>query len=175
MGFTYEIISKDVKNYAIRIKSDGEVIVTMPMRGSKKRAEQLVLEKSDWIERKLSELEQKTVLCMAESKWKWEDEDRLTWLMEQIYPQFHQYGIPFPKLYFRKMKGRWGSCEKLGKKVTLNKMLKYVSPECQEYVIAHELAHLVEANHGKGFYEVLSVVMPDYKKREKMLKNYVLQ
>ena len=42
--------------------------------------------------------------------------------------------------------------------------------EAIEYVVVHELAHLVHRNHGKDFYALVASVMPDYKKRDALLK-----
>ena len=43
-------------------------------------------------------------------------------------------------------------------------------PEAIDYVIVHELAHIVHKNHGAGFYALVAKYLPDYKEREKMLK-----
>ena len=54
----------------------------------------------------------------------------------------------------------------------MNKLVKLLPRDCQEYVIAHELSHLVEANHSKAFYAVLSSVLPDYRARERKLDHF---
>ncbi len=174
-GFTYEIQEKKVKYYRIQVKSTGEVKVSVPKGYSSKFAHKMVKDKADWIMQKLEEIQKSQVLSMKETSWKWEDEDYFLWLVEKIYPRFSNYQIPYPKLSFRKMKSRWGSCQKTRAEVTLNKMLKLVSRDCQEYVIVHELAHLVEANHSKRFYAVVENIMPDYKQREADLKEYVIR
>ena len=43
-------------------------------------------------------------------------------------------------------------------------------PEAIDYVVVHELAHIVHKNHGAKFYSLIAKYMPDYKEREKMLK-----
>ena len=119
----YIIRKKKVKNYAIRITPEGQVIVTIPVRGSEKQAMEFVKKKKAWICKKLFEMERKEILHTDELKWKWEDEDRLLWVTDQVYRRFADYGIPYPKMAFRKMRGCWGLCEKSKKKVTLYKML----------------------------------------------------
>ena len=56
----------------------------------------------------------------------------------------------------------------------MNKVLADLPLECAEYVAAHELAHLVEANHSRRFYQVLDTVMSDHRIREKRLREYAL-
>ncbi len=77
--------------------------------------------------------------------------------------------LPFPELKIRKMRTRWGSCTKSGV-VTLNLELVRMPPECIDYVITHELCHMVEFNHSARFYEVQSRFMPDWKARKQQLE-----
>ncbi len=67
------------------------------------------------------------------------------------------------------MVGRWGSCTKDGT-IFLNPLLIQVSPRCIEYVIAHELCHLVVHNHGPEFYRLLDRAMPDWRERKRRLE-----
>ena len=78
--------------------------------------------------------------------------------------------IPFPKLKIRSMKTRWGVCNKRDTSVTLNsKLIKYSVHEI-DYVIIHELSHLVHFDHSKEFWETVREYMPDYKKAVAILK-----
>ncbi len=79
--------------------------------------------------------------------------------------------IAAPELRLRKMDRRWGSCSRSGR-VTLNTELVKLPLSLIDYVIAHELCHLTEFNHGKRFYALLEQVMPDWKQRERMLKQF---
>lgn len=76
-----------------------------------------------------------------------------------------------PELRLRKMRRRWGSCSSKGR-VTLNTELVKLPMTLIDYVIAHELCHLFEFNHGRKFYELLELVMPDWKQREQILKQF---
>ena len=173
-NFTYELVKKKVKNITIRIIKDGTVRVTMPMRADVAQVTAFVESRREWIEEKLSEGEKRQLMHVDEQIWTADKEKYLCDLMAQIFPRFRMYQIPYPTLHFRKMISRYGSCYTARKEVTLNKILAELPLECAEYVIAHELAHLVEANHGRGFYQVLDSVIPDHKQREKRLKQYAL-
>lgn len=69
----------------------------------------------------------------------------------------------------RKMKTRWGSCNKTKKYINLNLNLIKKPKICIEYVVFHELAHLIYPNYSKDFYNYLSLYMSDWKEREKIL------
>lgn len=64
---------------------------------------------------------------------------------------------------------RFGSCS--GKNsVCYSLRLMLYPPEAIDYVVVHELAHIVHKNHGTEFYKLIAKYMPDYKEREKMLR-----
>ena len=95
---------------------------------------------------------------------------------EEYFPKFLQkYNVKKPTLVFRKYRSKWGSCTASKGEIRFNTLLAKVPKECLEYVVCHELSHLVEMNHGKNFYAVLGSVLPDYKKRKNLLKkvNYI--
>jgi predicted metal-dependent hydrolase len=76
-----------------------------------------------------------------------------------------------PELRLRRMRRRWGSCSRSGR-VTLNVDLVKLPLGLIDYVIAHELCHLTEFNHGPKFYRLLEYAMPDWKAREQLLKQF---
>ena len=86
-----------------------------------------------------------------------------------LLPRFKPLALAEPELAVRAMKSRWGSCTGKGK-ITLNLHLMRAPRPCIDYVVVHELCHLVEHNHGKGFYALMDRVMPDWRKRREELK-----
>jgi predicted metal-dependent hydrolase len=88
--------------------------------------------------------------------------------MLALLPRFSPLVLPEPEITIKTLKSRWGSCTYDGR-VTLNLLLIQAPLECIDYVVAHELCHLVEHNHGKGFYALLARVMPDWKARKERL------
>lgn len=89
--------------------------------------------------------------------------------LEYNYNLFEE-NIPFPKLRIRTMKTRWGVCNVKTKTVTLNSLLLKYSIDKLDYVIIHELSHLVHANHSKSFWNLVSKYCPKYKEIRKELK-----
>lgn len=76
--------------------------------------------------------------------------------------------MEIPEWSLRIMSKRWGSCTKKGK-ILLHPELVAAPEECIDYVIIHELCHLIEHNHSPRFYEMLEIVLPDWKKRKAKL------
>ena len=92
-----------------------------------------------------------------------------TGIIDELYPLFRKYGVEKPSLRIRDMETRWGSC--LAKKgiITLNRRLIEAPGNCIEYVVMHELCHLIHPNHSKHFYAFLTMLMPDWKERKQYL------
>lgn len=65
----------------------------------------------------------------------------------------------------------WGSCSTNGY-INLSTRLLFAPDAVIDYVIIHELAHLIEFNHSPRFWKIVSKVMPDFKKKEKWLKDH---
>lgn len=82
----------------------------------------------------------------------------------------HQALLPAPgAVSVRKMKRRWGTCHS-GGAIWLNRELMKKDPELIDYVIIHELCHLVHHNHGKEYYALLGKIVPDFRERRKRLQ-----
>lgn len=92
-------------------------------------------------------------------------------VVERLYPVIAQYGFDKPQIYVRKMKTLWGSCSRKRKKINLNSNLYKAPSPCVEYVVLHELAHFLYPRHNKDFYEFLTIHMPDWRERKKVLNN----
>lgn len=86
------------------------------------------------------------------------------------YNEFEE-NIPKPSLRLRKMSTRWGVCNTKSKVITLNTELFKYDIECLDYVVIHELSHLVYANHSKDFWNVVSKYCPNYKILRNKLKD----
>lgn len=88
--------------------------------------------------------------------------------MEKVRSQLTHLNLPNHQLRIRSMKTRWGSCT-AGGSITLNPLLVLVPSHLIDYVICHELCHLQEPNHGRGFYQILDSVLPERKARKSEL------
>lgn len=105
-------------------------------------------------------------------KWlKTQAQDLFLQRLDLIYSKFSRR-IPYPTMTIRKMKSRWGVCNVKTHRVTLNLNLMKKDISCLDYVIVHELSHLVYADHSKKFWGLVEENYPEYKKVRKMMKEY---
>lgn len=76
------------------------------------------------------------------------------------------------KISLKNMKSRLGSCSSKGN-ISMNIKLMKSTKDCIEYVMAHELCHLMQMNHSKNFYSLLSDFMPDWRERKNKLNHFM--
>lgn len=69
----------------------------------------------------------------------------------------------------RKMKTKWGSCNTQAKRIWLNLELAKKPPECLEYILVHELVHLLERKHNERFKAYMDKLLPDWQERKDLL------
>lgn len=92
-------------------------------------------------------------------------------MIEKFRTTFDNYEIEKPNLQVRKMKSRWGSCIPKKNKIILNTNMMYAPLCCSEYVVLHELTHMIEFSHNKRFYDIIESIMIDWKERQSLLNN----
>ncbi len=78
-------------------------------------------------------------------------------------------GLYYDKVSFVNSKSRWGSCSR-DAVIKFNFRILMLPHRVIDYIIVHELSHLIEFNHSDRFYSVVESIMPDYKEQKKVLK-----
>jgi predicted metal-dependent hydrolase len=78
---------------------------------------------------------------------------------------------PIKGVFLKYNQSNWGSCS-ANKNINLSTRLLFAPPEVVDYVIIHELAHLVEMNHSPKFWALVENAMPNYRDHEKWLKTH---
>jgi predicted metal-dependent hydrolase len=117
------------------------------------------------------------IVCTAKSKaeqlmkdwYKERAKTKFAEIAEPLIRRFGKYGVEPTGLYIQTMENRWGSCTPKGK-IILNTELIKAPKLCIEYVIMHELCHLLHRNHTSAFYRLLAAEMPDWEKRKNKLE-----
>ncbi len=98
--------------------------------------------------------------------------DRLPEMTERVgFWNDRHFNKPIKNVRFKLNQSNWGSCSTRGN-INFSTRLLFAPDEVIDYVIVHELAHLIEANHSAAFWKVVSDVMPDYKEKEAWLKQH---
>lgn len=168
----YEIIRSSRKTVAIQIKPGGRVVVRAPFKASQKNIKRIVDENTAWIEKHIKEARQRAEMTPAEPS----DEQIKEYkkLAKTIIPQKVEYyskimGVTPTGITVTSAKTRFGSCSPKNSLSFSWRLMRY--PESAiDYVVVHELAHIIHHNHSKNFYALVASVMPDYKKRQAELK-----
>ena len=99
--------------------------------------------------------------------------DLLSRRLAQYMPTFERMGAEVPEVRYRRMKKRWGSCSN-GGVIMLNTELVKAPIHCIDYVILHELCHLLFPNHDRKFFRLLGRLLPDWAKRKERLENVII-
>ena len=97
-------------------------------------------------------------------------EELILGLCSDFYNKNRGFTNLFPEIKLRRMKSRWGSCQPKKNILTFNTRLIEMPIESSEYVVAHEFAHFIHADHSKKFYGLLDNIMPDWNERRKLLR-----
>ena len=166
----YQIKYSQRKSVGIKIK-DGAVIVSAPYGTKKSVIDGIVKKHSEWIAKVISrEAELKSKYTeLSESEIKALRKSARTYFSEKCREYALVMGLEYNRISITGAKTRFGSCSSQ-KNICFSYRLMLYPEEAREYVIVHELAHLVEMNHSHRFYAIIERYMPDYKARRKLLK-----
>lgn len=80
-------------------------------------------------------------------------------------------GVTYNRIAIRDTKSRWGSCSSLGN-LNFSWRLILAPDYVLDYVVIHELCHLIEMNHSKAFWNNVAIIQPSYKISREWLKNH---
>lgn len=95
--------------------------------------------------------------------------------IERVLPKWEQITGLYPDGWQTKnMTTRWGTCNVKMRKIWLNLQLAKKTPECLEYVIVHELMHLVEKSHNEKFVALMDKYLPNWREIQKSLNGQIL-
>ena len=143
------------KSYPLEIKymdmrskvllAEERIVIQAPMDSTSEQRERCL---NEWYR---GQLKEKIPLLIA----KWEG---------IIGVQVQDWGV-------KKMKTRWGTCNTSAKRIWLNLQLAKKKPECLEYVVVHEMTHLLERNHNQRFYNFMDKFLPEWRRMKDELND----
>lgn len=170
-GIKYEFTHKKVKNINLRVRTDGTVSVSAPKSVSSSRADAFVLSRAAWIT--AARVRAKERKKQEERPYLRSPEQALlvfTEISNSVFPLFEQvlHGER-PSIRVSRMKTRWGVCTPARRQLTFSLRLAEKPREAIEYVVLHEYAHFVHADHSPAFWAIVAQYMPDYKERRNLL------
>lgn len=171
LDIRYHLIYSKRKTVGLSIK-DGELVVRAPRGTGVTEIERVIKKHERWIvthiAREIENMEkQPTLTSLEEEKLKAqakvyfkETTDRYSKIMN----------LSYGRIKITSARKRFGSCNSKGTVCFSYRLMLY--PEAaREYVVVHELAHLLELNHSRRFYSIVEKYMPDYRERKKLLSH----
>ncbi len=170
----YELKRSNRKSVSIQITKDCSVLVKAPLLLSKKTIDDFVEKHNDWI---LQHIEIQKELNKNAKPEPTQQEIKLLkqQAKEYIFPKVEEYakimGLEYGTLKITSAKTRYGSCGVQSHNLCFSYKLIDKPKEAVDYVIVHELAHIVHPDHSREFYNYIEKYMPDYKQRVKLLKS----
>lgn len=166
MNIGYSVVRRSIKYPRLEFKTGGLLLVLPKGHNGHK----ILIEKHrDWIYKKSVQIS--AALERAQEKKldisRTDGEFRRTVLLlsEKISGELR---VGLNKIYFRRMKSKWGSCSS-SRNLTVNTLLRYLPEDLVEYVIFHELAHLMERKHNSRFWRIISAKFENHAEKERSL------
>lgn len=166
------VIRSKRRTIAVQIKPDLQIIVRAPIRMKDKDIEGFIEEKAAWIEKhteamKTRQAQQLLPFTDVEIK------NLADAAVEDIPVRVKKYapliGVTVNKVTIRNQRSRWGSCSSKGN-LNFNCLLMLCPEDVRDYIVVHELCHRKEMNHSPRFWAQVEQILPDYKERQKWLK-----
>jgi len=215
-----EIVKKDVKHINLKVKPNGEVILTAATDSSERDIEYVLKKRADWIDKKIAffqshkevgkkeyvsgenfcylgrnyrlkviesqeegvKLQRGYLQIFLKDRDNYEKKKKLIkeWYTQKAKIHFQKAIDKYKPIVkkeiatvrIRDMKTRWGSCNPSKGFINLNLKLIEKPTECIEYVVFHELAHLVHSDHSVNFYNYLNLYMPNWRKKKERLEAF---
>lgn len=167
----YNVIFSARRTISLCVKN-GELVVKAPYGTSRNRIESLIESHQGWIDKHVSKQVAKNEKFNRLTD---RDIEELKKTAKKVLTEKVAYyadimGLKYGRIYITSAKTRFGSCSSKGN-IAFSYRLMLYPEEAVDYVVVHELAHLVQMNHSPAFYKIVEKVLPDYKRRKKLLKS----
>jgi hypothetical protein len=166
----YTLTRKRIKNLRLTVKAPhGEVLVSAPRHVPESAIVSFVAGRAAWIAK-----HQERIASQPQRLPPGPEAEALRKELKRSAPPLVAHwasvmGLATPDIAIRRMTSRWGTCNTQTRRITLNLELAQRDGALLEYVIVHELAHLVERGHNARFYAVMDAHMPDWRLRRRVL------
>ena len=182
--FEIEVHYKKMKNIYLKIKPDGRIMISAPLGTSSDYLIKFVKSRSEWIEAKQQkiavhkdlsiQLEQDEILLfgkpfkgeLSEIKLQRLLHEKILTYYDKYWQIFKENGCKPVEIKYRVMKSTWGVCRPTARTITFNKRLVHQPVEFIEYVVLHEMCHLLVQNHSRDFYALVAYHMPHFRQYE---------
>jgi len=162
-------VSRRARSARVVVHADRRVEVVLPPRTPRGTAERLLREHRSWIERQLERLAPRLVLRqLTPAEGRREARARLE---EVCAREAGRLGVRYARMRIGDQRTRWGSCSRSGT-LSFNWRLVLAPPTVLEYVVVHELLHLVEPSHSARYWALVAAARPSYREERRWLREH---
>lgn len=178
---TILVTKKQIKNMYLRIqKKDGTVLISAPLWVNDAQIRQFAEERINWIRK----YQQKYATAKSDRKEsrppsRMELEKQKKLLKQEVEKLVAKWepvmGVEVSGITIRQMKTRWGSCNVNTHHININLALAKKPKDCLEYVVVHEMTHILEPSHNAVFWGYMTCFYPDWKRVRAYLNDEVVE
>ena len=172
MSYQYEVYFSKRKTISLIVK-EANLIVRAPYFTKKERIEEIVNKHASWIKKSIQKQQEKNAKEMPLS-----NEDIINLkkrAREVLFYKVEKYSkimnLNYGRITITSAKTRYGSCSSKGNLSFSYRLMQYPE-EVIDYIVVHELAHIVHMNHSKNFYSLVEQYYPKFKDAIKILKGW---
>ena len=151
-GVDIEVRRSRRRSIGLEVRPDGSVILRVPNRLPKRDALAFLQAKESWLRKCIAQVEERESFAA----------EKCAWLAPLV-------GVDYGRISIRHQKTRWGSCSAEGN-LNFNCLLMLAPEDVRDYVVVHELCHRKEMNHSNAFWAEVARIVPDYREKERWLK-----
>ena len=172
--YDYTLIRSDRRTLGLEITADLQVVVRAPKRCPQREIDRFVARHEEWVQTHLP-IQQRRLEARAARAVTPEQEKELRRLAGEVLPRkVAQYapvvGVTPTSIKVTGAEKRFGSCSSKGGLCFSWRLMQYPD-EAIDYVVVHELCHILHHNHSPRFWGAVAAVMPDYRLRQKLLRD----
>ena len=167
----YKLVRSRRRTVSVSVSREGEVVVRAPLIMPQEAVDAFVAKHAEWIRKNRSraseaaqkrpKLTEEEIALMRASAHEYMSE-RTRYFAELM-------GVRPREVRITLARARWGSCSARNT-ICYSYKIMLLPPELIDYIVVHELAHIAEKNHGKSFYAIIGCFMPDFREREKRIR-----
>ena len=172
-GVCVTVTRKRVKRMSLRVKADGSVALSLPLRGvALWQGEAFVRAQWTWVERARDAMARQAREAPRAATP--EEEAQLAVLLGELHAEWaERLGEKGVAWRLSRMRSRWGVCHFQKRRVGYSTMLAGRGRDEVEYVVVHELTHLAVHDHGPRFQRLMDERLPDWRRRRRLLNRRV--
>ena len=174
----YSIFRSDrARCLSVKIDRRGRVRLIIPRKFNIEKAREFLQSKEDWIQRSRARIFERqkegnyneNLFSQTKEHFLAHKLAALKLATEKLQKWSQFYDIVPGKIAVKKMKSRWGSCS-LGGNLNFNYKILFLYEDLADYLVVHEICHLMHMNHGPKFWQEVGRAIPDFKELRKILR-----